>query len=384
MGCRAHRGVKALIAGGGIGGLATAIALRHAGLQAEVLERSRELREIGAGLMLWPNGTRPLLALGVEVKAMPVERITFCDWHGRPLLEVPLAQISERYGSPVAFVHRADMQSALASRLGEGGVRFGAEVVGFAEDHEQVQVSLRDGSVASGDLLIGADGLRSVVRRQVVEDGDPVYSGSTVWRGIVGNERVGLDSHRGVNWIGRGSEFLAFNLAGDRVYWACVTKEPRGEHPGPGGHKQDVLDRFGGWVSPIPALIAATDERAILRNDMFDRRPVRSWSKGRVTLVCDAAHPMTPNSGQGACQALEDAIALGESLEGALDPAAAFAIYEGRRLKRANRVVSAARQATRAVQIESPLLCAIRDGFARWLPRSLVVRMMQDTLGRTS
>jgi 2-polyprenyl-6-methoxyphenol hydroxylase-like FAD-dependent oxidoreductase len=372
--------MKALVAGAGIGGLATGIALRKAGIDVQLFERSRELREIGAGLMIWPNGTRSLEALGAEVKGMAVRELTFSSWRGRRLIDNPVADISDRYGSDVAFVHRADLQSALAKGFGGDGLRFGAEVLGFAEDGDQVHVKLGDGTVASGDFLVGADGLRSQVRRQLLGDGDPIYLGSTIWRGILSSGAMALELGHGVNWVGRGSEFLAFYVADDRIYWACVTKEPKGERPGPGGHKRDVEDRFGDWVAPVPALIAATDEAAILRNDMYDRPPARRWSRGRVTLVGDAAHPMTPNSGQGACQALEDAVALGESLTRVPDLTEAFKLYERRRLRRANRVVAAARQATRGVQIDNPLLCTLRDTFASLLPRWLVLRMLDATL----
>ena len=372
--------MKAVISGAGIAGLAAGIALRQAGLDVQVFERSRELREIGAGLMIWPNGTRSLQALGVEARAMSVKRISFCNWRGRVLMEAPVDAISERYGSDVAIIHRADLQAALAKAFGQDGLHLGSDLVSFTENRDHVQVKLRDGAVTAGDFLVGADGLRSVVRHQLLGDGDPVYLGSTIWRGIVGSEGIGLQRGRCVNWVGRGAEFLAFHLTDDRVYWACVTKEPRGEKAGPGGHKQDVLERFEGWVEPVPALIAATENAAILRNDMYDRPLVRSWSRGRVTLVGDAAHPMTPNSGQGACQALEDAVALGQSIKRASDLTAAFELYERRRLRRANRVVAISRQASRSVQIDNPLLCVLRDGFARLLPRAAVLRMLDPSL----
>ena len=184
----------------------------------------------------------------------------------------------------------------------------------------------------------------------------------------------------GINWWGHGSEFLAFHLAAGSIYWAGVTKEPRGERPGPEGHKQDLLERFGDWAQPVPALIAATNEDAILRNDMYDRPPVASWSRGRVTLVGDAAHPMSPNQGQGACQALEDGVALGESVAQTPNLAEAFRLYERRRLRRANREVAMSRRAARGVQIDNPLLCAIRDGFMSLLPRRLVVRIQDESL----
>jgi len=373
--------VKALIAGAGIGGLATAIALREAGLIVEVLERAQELRETGAGLMIWPNGSRSLRALGVAVRRLVVERISFRSWRGRELMEIPMDIISERYGFPVAFVSRADLQAALMSTLGEGALRLGADVQSFEETQDHVEVRLQHGSaVTGGDLLVGADGIRSVVRRELLRDGDPFYLGSTIWRGVVDSAGIPLDRGEGINWVGPGSEFLAFHLPDDRIYWAAVTKEPRGEMSGPGGHKQDLLDRFGRWQDPVSALIAANDDAAILRNDMYDRPPVNHWSRGRVTLVGDAAHPMTPNQGQGACQALEDAVALGRGFAHAANVADAFKFYERQRLRRANRVVKASRQATRGVQIDAPILCAIRDTFARILPRALMLRMLDETL----
>jgi 2-polyprenyl-6-methoxyphenol hydroxylase-like FAD-dependent oxidoreductase len=122
--------MKALIAGAGIGGLASGIALRQAGLDVEVFERSRELREIGAGLMIWPNGTRALQALGVDARALTVQRISFCSWRGRLLIETPVPLMAKRYGSEVAFIHRADLQAALSKAFGPDGLRLGSDVTG--------------------------------------------------------------------------------------------------------------------------------------------------------------------------------------------------------------------------------------------------------------
>jgi 2-polyprenyl-6-methoxyphenol hydroxylase-like FAD-dependent oxidoreductase len=372
--------VRALIAGAGIAGLAAGIALRRAGLDVQIFERSPQLKEIGAGLMIWPNGSRALRSLGVEVQNLEVKKVTLTNWHGRRLMEMPVDTAYKRYGSNVSFVHRADLQAALAKSFGSQGLRLGSEVRGFAENGDQIEVALRHETVATGDLLVGADGLRSPVRRQLLGDGDPTYLGSTIWRGLAASEGIALPLGCGINWWGRGSEFLAFHLAGDIIYWAGVTKEPRGEKPGPEGHKKDLLERFGDWAQPVPALIASTKDAAILRNDMYDRPPARHWSRGRVTLAGDAAHPMSPNQGQGACQALEDGVALGESIERTSSLAAAFQMYERRRVRRANREVTLSRQATRGVQIENPVLCTLRDGFMSLLPRRLVVRIQDATL----
>jgi 2-polyprenyl-6-methoxyphenol hydroxylase-like FAD-dependent oxidoreductase len=372
--------VKALVAGAGIAGLATGIALRQAGVEVEIVERSPELREIGAGLMIWPNGTRALTALRVEVRTVEVNRITLANSRGRRLTELPADAALQRYGSNVSFVHRADLQAALANRFGRERIRLGCQVGGYLEDEARVAVALREGALQDADFLVGADGLRSAVRRQLLGDGDPTYLGSTIWRGLAPREAIELPSGEGVNWWGRGSEFLAFHLADGSIYWAGVTKEPRGERPGPGGHKRDLLERFGSWTQPVPQLITATEEAAIVRNDMFDRSPSPRWSSGRVTLVGDAAHPMTPNQGQGACQALEDAVALAASLAQTTNLTEAFRLYERRRLRRANRVVEQSRQATRGVQIDNTFLCAIRDGFMSLIPRRVIMRMQDAVL----
>lgn len=372
--------MKALIAGGGIAGLATGIALRQAGLEVDISERSPALREIGAGLMIWPNGTRALSALEVEVKALTLGRIDFRNWRGREIMHLTGDSVRDRYGSDIAFVHRADLQSALAQCLDGARLHLGQEVLGFEDDGSRVNVRFTDGTATTCDVLIGADGLRSAVRRQVLGDDAPVYLGSTIWRGISASDGIALPSGVGANWVGRGAEFVAFHLPDQRIYWAAVTMEPEGEKAGPQGHKEDLLSRFRTWCAPVLELISATPAEAILRNDMYDRPTVRTWSVGRVTLVGDAAHPMTPNSGQGACQALEDALALGDSVKRAADPAGAFRLYENRRLRRANRIVAMSRQGTRSVQIENPFLCAFRDAFGRLLPNSLILRLLDPVL----
>ncbi|HKV87184.1 MAG TPA: FAD-dependent monooxygenase [Candidatus Dormibacteraeota bacterium] len=372
--------MKALISGAGIAGLATGIALKQAGLDVEIFERAPELREIGAGLMIWPNGARSLQALGVEIDAVTIQHMSVCTWRGRQVNNYPLESVAARFGFEPVFVHRVDLQAALARRFGTEGLHFDAVVSGFEQDGAGVQVMVRDGAAAAGDLLVGADGLRSPVRRQLLEDGDPIYLGSTIWRGVVDSHGIPLPPGHGFDWVGRGSEFVAFPLRHDRVYWSGVIKQPRGDKRGPNGHKGDLLNSFSDWAQPIPALVAATEEAAILRNDMYDRPPARRWSDGRVTLVGDAAHPMTPNGGQGACQALEDAVALADSIRRSSSLSEAFGLYEDRRRRRANRLVTMARQATRAAQIESPLLCALRDGVAGLMPSWLFLRVLDSYL----
>ena len=370
---------KAIVAGAGIGGLATSIALRRAGLEVQVLERVRELREVGAAVVVWPNGTRALRTLGVEPVWLAVKRLCLFRSDGRLLSDVPVAKLLARHASGMMVVHRAELHAALLAALGDGCIRLDAEVTGFSQDDAGVTVRLANGAAERADLLIGADGLRSVVRRQLVGDGDPDYQGFTAWRGEIPAGRLEVPAGTGRNWWGCGGEFLAFPLTDGRVYWAGTANLPRSAAPGPGGHKQDVVDRFKGWDDQVLSIVGSTNPEAIVRTDIYDRPVLRSWSVGRVTLLGDAAHPMTPSQGQGACQALEDAVALGRSLEGDRDVREAFTAYERARLRRANRVVTLSRQASRSVQSENRWLCGLRNAGVRLVPQTVMRRMLDAT-----
>jgi 2-polyprenyl-6-methoxyphenol hydroxylase-like FAD-dependent oxidoreductase len=189
-----------------------------------------------------------------------------------------------------------------------------------------------------------------------------------------------MEPGTGRNWWGRGGEFLAFPLTDGRLYWAGTANAPRSGEPSAGGHKQDVLDRFSGWDDMVVSIVGQTDSEAILQTDIYDRPPLRRWSVGRVTLLGDAAHPMTPSQGQGACQALEDAVALGRSLEGGRDVRDALRAYERARLRRANRVVTLSRQGSRSVQSESRWLCGLRNAGVKLLPQAVLRRILDATL----
>jgi 2-polyprenyl-6-methoxyphenol hydroxylase-like FAD-dependent oxidoreductase len=376
--------MKALIAGAGIGGLSAAVALRRGGHEVEVLERVSRLREIGAAVVVWPNGTRALRALGVEPIWLAVKRLLILRSDGRRLSELPVSELLERYGSGMMLVHRAELQAALLTALGDGCVRLGVEVTGFSQDDGGVTVRLASGAEESADVLIGADGLRSAVRRQLAGDGDPIYQGFTAWRGEIPAGRLKLDAGTGRNWWGRGGEFLAFPLTDGRIYWAGTANAPKSARPGPGGHKQDVLDRFNAWEDLVNSIIRATAPEAILRTDIYDRPALGTWSVGRVTLLGDAAHPMTPSQGQGACQALEDAVALGRSLQAGRDVSDALKAYERARLRKANRVVTMSRQGSRSVQAESRLFCGLRNAGVRMLPRRVMGWILDATLAEAA
>jgi 2-polyprenyl-6-methoxyphenol hydroxylase-like FAD-dependent oxidoreductase len=355
---------RALIIGGGIGGLCAAIALRRGGIDAQVFEKADSLREVGAGLTIWTNAAKVLRRLNVADEVIShasiTERFQLRTWRGDVLDETRPGDLGRRFGCPNFVVHRADLLRALASAVVPETITVGTRCVGFAQDPEGVTASFADGAEWRGDVLIGADGLHSVVRERLFGDGQPRYAGYICWRGLAEFEGEGLPPGLGFEAWGRGARFAVQHCGPGRVFWYATRNAPAGSPDGPHGRKRDVLETYAGWHEPIPTVIAATEGDAVLKNDITDRKPIRRWGRGRVTLLGDAAHPMTPNFGQGACQAMEDAVVLADCLSGASDVAESLRSYEACRRDRTALITRASRRFGLAVG--EPVLVLVSRG----------------------
>src|SRR5215212_3515336 len=385
-------GMRAMIVGAGIGGLTAAIALRRAGIEATVFERAGEIKEVGAGILLAANAVRALGELGLfhEVSQLgtPASAGQIRSWRGEALAEVPTRELERRSGAPSVAVHRADLQSFLLNEAGENNVVLGAECSGFEQDEAGVTAIFADGTVQRGGLLIGADGLNSTVRARLFGREKPRYAGYTAWRAVVKPDRELLPWGTGFETWGRGSRFGCAHIGGGRVYWFATRNAPEGERDGPvgslSGPKASLTRLFDGWHHPVPDLISETEEWTIRRDDLYDREPLSgSWGGGRVTLLGDAAHPATPNLGQGACQAIEDAVVIARSLgqvvqtDSKAEVPNALRRYEGLRGERTAWIVHRSRALGRIGQIENPLLCRLRDAALKATPTSLQLRQLE-------
>lgn len=372
--------MKVLIAGGGIGGLATAISLRRQGVDLVVLEQARELREVGAGITLWINAMRALRKLGlaeaVADAGVPASDGVVRTWRGRALTRSIGGELSARYGEVVVAMHRADLQRVLLGAVGPGVIKLGHRATGFEQHADSVTVRLADGGREHGDVLVGADGIWSRVRAQLHGDERPRYAGYTVWRGVI---PFAHDGKMLESW-GRGTRFGVVPIGSGRVYWFATANAPEGSHA-EGGHKQELLRRFKEWHDPIPEVLERTPESAILRDDLYERKPLKRWGQGRVTLLGDAAHPMTPNLGQGACQAIEDAVVLARYLAQEPDVVAALRGYEARRIKRTRAIVAESRRFGRIAQLENPLAVRMRDALISRVPDRVQLKHLERVVG---
>ncbi len=270
---------KAMIVGGGIGGLTAAVALGRAGVEVAVFERAPELKEIGAGISLWANATRELGELGLydAVRAAGAAEIggELRSWRGEVILKIPAGDLRSSFGDANLAVHRADLQGAVFSALPTGTVRLGAEFVGFEQNGEGVVARFADGREERGDFLVGADGLHSSVRAQLFGRRAPRYAGYTAWRGVAEAGEGRLPEGVGLNLWGGGSEFGLVGIGRGRFYWFATKNAPEGEAESAAGRKQEVLELLSGWYEPARAAVEATGESKILRNDISATPPTR-------------------------------------------------------------------------------------------------------------
>jgi 2-polyprenyl-6-methoxyphenol hydroxylase-like FAD-dependent oxidoreductase len=373
--------MRAVVVGAGIGGLTSAIALRRAGLEVVVLERGSELREIGAGLVIWVGALRALDELGIGERVR--ESGTSLEVAGGVrspggdvLMRVPMERFVARYGEIGTGIHRRDLHRVLADAAGLDSIRLDAECTGVEGSAGAATVLLESGERLEADLVVGADGFNSAVARSVAGPLRRSYAGYTVWRGIAAGGSALAGAAAWESW-GAGTEFGGFPVAGGDWYLYAAAVRPPGEPHPAGGHGADLLATFAGWHEPVEELIRLAAPGGFHRNDLYDREVPERFHVGRVALVGDAAHPMRPHLGMGACQAIEDGHALGASLAGAPGVDEALAAYSAKRVPRARTMVRDSKPAGELIKLRHAPLPQLRDLGMRLMPARLTAAMFE-------
>jgi 2-polyprenyl-6-methoxyphenol hydroxylase-like FAD-dependent oxidoreductase len=355
-----------LVIGGGIGGLTAGIALRRAGFDVELFERAPAIREVGAGISLWPNALHVLDEMGVGASVRRLGRSIgdgeVVTSSGRILIELSMAAIEAHCGAPVLMLHRASLIEALRMGFGEGfgerGLHLGHELAHVEQRGERVLATFTNGAVFEGDLLVAADGLRSAVRAQVFPAARAEYQGYAGLRAVIPCP-PSVTKTREI-W-GRGARFGHIPLVDGRLYWFTSWNAPEAEVLTPDQRRQRALDTFRGWIAPVEELIRATEPSALLHDDVRELVGLHTWVDGRIVLLGDAAHAMTPNLGQGGCTSIEDAYVLARCLADESAVANALDRYVRLRRPRVASITRDSRQFGFFGQLESGLARGVRD-----------------------
>jgi 2-polyprenyl-6-methoxyphenol hydroxylase-like FAD-dependent oxidoreductase len=376
---------KFLIIGAGIGGLAVAAALRQQGHEFEIFEAADTMRHGGAGIAIWANALHALRSLGMKDTPPYFKTnhngVAIRTASGKTIMSADADDLAQRYGALSAVLHREHLHELLWNLAGKPTIHCSKQLVRYAQNKSAGQAIVTaifaDGSTAEGHALVGCDGAGSAVRRQMLGDKPPRYSGYTAWRGIADLELK--DSTPGESW-GKGMRFGFFPLHDGRAYWFATRNAPAAHKFGTNMRHQ-LLDWFGDWHEPIGDLIRQTPETEILLNDIYDRNPVKNWCDGNVIILGDAAHPTTPNLGQGGCMAIEDAVTLGKALAAESDLATAFAACNRQRHDRTASLVLRARRIGAVGQWSSAPAIVLRTFLMRTLGARMQTRELDAVIG---
>ena len=347
--------MKVLISGGGIGGLTAALCLLHHGAEVAVLERATKLGEVGAGIQIPPNAMKVFAALGLdaalaETAFRPLAIEARMGRSGLELFHIPLAEHAlKRWGAPYLHIHRTDYIAVLAAALraqSPDALQLGSEVADYSQTEDTVEVQLADGRRISGNALIGADGIHSPVREQMLGAEKPIFTGNIAWRAVVPMAALGAHAPRPTvcAWMGPGKHCVTYrlrrgalaNFVGvvERDDWTTESWTERGTH-------EEALADFADWHPTITRLLGGAER--LYRWALFDRAPLPRWVDGRVALLGDAAHPMLPFMAQGAAMAVEDAWVVARETTQKTSPARGLEAYQQLRQTRASRVQAGSR-----------------------------------------
>lgn len=367
------------IIGAGIAGLTTAIALQQAGFKVTIFEAAPAIKAIGAGLALSANALKAFDRLGCMQDVIAAGRLldsfTIYDEKGKVLTQIDSKAIGKKYGVDNFTIHRAALHQLLLSKVDTTCVHIDKQATDVVQNANKVMVTFHDGTVYETDFLIAADGIHSVIRKKILPNVPVRYSGYTCWRAVIDNSSLNLTT-TSETWE-RTGRFGICPLANDTIYWFACINASQHDSRLQQYKVADLLEHFRSFHDPIPSILEQTKDANLIWGDIIDLPPLSHYAFGRIVFIGDAAHATTPNMGQGACQAIEDAVVLADELKKNQDVPKAFRLFEQRRLKRTHYVVNTSWKVGKVAQWDNPLLVAIRNFLFRRIPRSVSERQMR-------
>lgn len=364
-----------IVIGGGIGGLTTAIALQKKAFKVAVYEAAPEMKALGAGLVLAANAVKALQEIGIAEAVLrqgqALRNLRIPDSVGKIISEIDATAIAERFGGVHNFaIHRADLQQALLAELQPNTLHLGKRLNDVVQDDNGVTATFDDGTTAQGAILIATDGIHSVVRKKFVPESEPRYAGYTCWRGVIDATPVQIDTDQTSETWGIKGRFGIVPLTRNRLYWFAVVNAKSHDQRLKAFTIRDLQEHFKDYHTPIPQILAATTNEQMIWNDIIDLKPLKKFVFGRIALAGDAAHATTPNLGQGACMAIEDAAVMANSLDKVFDLKNGLLRFEEKRVPRTTQIVNASWRVGRIAQWENQPAAWLRNSLFRLMPDS--------------
>ncbi|HYG38845.1 MAG TPA: FAD-dependent monooxygenase [Cytophagales bacterium] len=373
--------MKITIIGGGIGGLCTAISLQKAGFDVKVYEGVENIKPLGAGLALSANAIKALQYIGIAediVKEGKVlKKLSILDEKGAIISFRNTETLSNTFGLDNFTIHRADLHRILMRSLKPGTLITNYKLKKLEEVENMVEIEFENGEVVNTECLIAADGIHSLVRRHYLPGSSPRYAGYTCWRAVIDKAPDHFDWESFSETWGNKGRFGIVPLKNNRIYWfACINAPYKDPFKLRFGVK-DLLEIFKEYHFPVSQLIELTKDADLFHNDIMDIKPINQFAFNNVLLVGDAAHATTPNMGQGACQAIEDALFVANCLKKYQTPALAFKKFEKLRIKRTTEIVNTSRILGRVAQWDNKIMSATRNFLFKLIPESVNKRQLE-------
>lgn len=371
---------KIIIIGGGIGGLCAAIALQKRGIEVHVYEKVPHIKGLGAGITLSINAVMALRKAGIEEALLEagqaLQSMSILDEKGKTIAQTDLKPVAKHYGTTNFSIHRAKLHEMLMAQLQPSTLHTGKAFDRCEQREDRVSVQFTDGTTTEGDALLAFDGIHSAVRKQLVPHAKIRYAGYTCWRAVIDYEPETAPDHATESW-GRGKRFGIVPIGGGKLYWFATANAGEEDARMQQMNIAELTDYFSDFHQPVGDILSHTRDEQLIWNDIIDLQPINQYAFGRVALGGDAAHATTPNMGQGAGMAIEDAVILGRLLaEGAVP--SALRQYEKARMKRTHAIVHNSYRLGAVAQWENNWLRSVRNAAFRMIPVSAQERQMRQ------